>query len=91
MIDIKITGIEELRRELRDFSERRIRAAVATALTRTAVIARNEVAAKMPQVFDNPTPYTVGSSGKAFEALMEKLRAAEAGGDNIWIEIQSAQ
>lgn len=37
----------------------------------------------------NPTPYTVGSSGKAFDALMEKLRGAEAAGDQIWIEIES--
>jgi hypothetical protein len=39
----------------------------------------------------NPTPYTVGSSGKAFEALMKKLRVAEALDETVWIEIQSAQ
>lgn len=35
----------------------------------------------------NPTPYSVGNSGKAFAALMEKLRAAESSGEEVWIEI----
>lgn len=39
----------------------------------------------------NPTPYTVGNSGKAFDALMAKLRVAEALGESIYIEIISAQ
>lgn len=39
----------------------------------------------------NPTPYTVGNSGKAFEALMQKLDAAEQAGEPVWIEVVSSQ
>lgn len=38
----------------------------------------------------NPTPYSVGSSGKAFEALMAKLQRAQQSGDNISIEVTHA-
>lgn len=59
MLSIKFDGLDGLQRELRDFSERRVNAAVATALTRTAVKVREKVQEQLPSVFDRPTPYTV--------------------------------
>lgn len=49
----------ELRAALTSFSDRRLNAAVATALTRTAVQVRAAVLEQMPRVFDRPTPYTL--------------------------------
>ena len=60
-IGVSITGMDELRAALSSFSERRLNAAVATALTRTAVEIRKAVLDEMPVVFDRPTPYTMGS------------------------------
>lgn len=56
---IEISGIKELRDSLREFSDRRFNAAVATALTRTAVAVRNEAQREMQTSLDKPTPYTV--------------------------------
>lgn len=42
-------------------SELRVRNAVATALTRTAIAARDAERAEMLDVFDRPTPFTLGS------------------------------
>ena len=61
MLTIKVEGIEDLKRDLGDFSERRLNAAVATALTRTAVQVRDQIKAELPKVFDRPTPYTMNS------------------------------
>jgi hypothetical protein len=58
-IKIDITGMKELQASIKDFSERRIQAAVATALTRTAVQVRDKVKTEMQSIFDKPTPYTV--------------------------------
>lgn len=58
-IDMQITGLNELRASLKDFSERRLNAAVATALTRTAVQVRDKVKSGMSASFDRPTPYTM--------------------------------
>jgi len=58
-MQIKFEGLDELKRQLKDFSERRLNAAVATALTRTAVKVRAKIQADMPSIFNNPTPYTV--------------------------------
>lgn len=58
MIDVKVTGIEDLRRDLAGFSERRLNAAIATGLTRTAVKVRDGVRAQLPSILDRPTPYT---------------------------------
>ena len=59
MIDIRVTGLQDLQREFKDFSERRLRAAAATALTRTAVTLRRELLGQLSQAFDRPTPYTL--------------------------------
>ena len=58
-VNIQITGLEEVQSELKNFSERRLNAAVATALTRTAVQVREKVKASMQTTFDRPTPYTM--------------------------------
>ena len=55
---IEITGLTELRRELKDFSDRRFNSAVATALTRTAVAVGKEWTGQLTQRFDRPTPAT---------------------------------
>jgi hypothetical protein len=76
VLDIKVDGLEGLQRELKDFSERRLRAAVATALTRTAVKVRDEVRKELPSVFDRPSPHTVrnlrylGASAKNLQAVV---------------------
>jgi hypothetical protein len=76
VIDIKVTGLQDLQRDLQDFSERRLRAAAATALTRTAVQMRRELQEQVSQVFDRPTPYTlrqlryVGATGQRLSAAI---------------------
>ena len=57
-IDIKVQGIKELQSGLKDFSERRIRSTIATAMTRTAVAVRDQLQRKMDSALDRPTAYT---------------------------------
>jgi hypothetical protein len=59
-LNIQITGLKEVQSELKNFSERRLNAAVATALTRTAVQVREKVKTSILARFDRPTPYTMG-------------------------------
>jgi hypothetical protein len=59
MFSIQITGLEGLRAELAQFSDRRFAATVATALTRTAVHVRGAVQAEASRSLDRPTPYTM--------------------------------
>lgn len=61
-LNIAVDGIKEVQQQLR-FSDRRLAASAATALTRTAAAARDDVKAAMPSVFDRPTPYTLGGVG----------------------------
>lgn len=58
MFDIKITGLDQLKADLKDMSERRIRSAAATAMTRTAVKVRDRMKDELQQAFDRPTPFT---------------------------------
>jgi len=58
-ISFTIDGQAELRKQVERFSERRIAATIATALTRTAVEVRNAVQEQLPRAFDRPTPYTI--------------------------------
>lgn len=55
------SNIAEVRAQLTQFSDRRFNAAMATALTRTAVKIKAEVLAQLPRVFDRPTAYTMNS------------------------------
>lgn len=59
MISIRVQGADTLRQQIKGLSDRRLAAAVATALTRTAVAGRKAVQAALPATFDRPTPYTV--------------------------------
>lgn len=61
MADVTIKGLEELRASLSSFSDRRFAAAIATALTRTAVRVRDQMRRDMETELDRPTPYTLGS------------------------------
>jgi hypothetical protein len=58
-INIQLQGLKDMQAELKDFSERRLNAAVATALTRTAVQVREKVKSAMVTLLDRPTPYTL--------------------------------
>lgn len=59
MIDIKVEGLDELRRRLAGFSDRRFAAAIATGMTRTAAQTRDAVQAEAQRSLDRPTPYTL--------------------------------
>lgn len=62
MIEVRMDGLEDLRKALAEgLSQRRLDAAVATALTRTAVATKDAMRQMMPRVFDRPTPYTLNS------------------------------
>lgn len=54
-------GVRQLQQQLAGFSQRRLQAAVATALTRTAHEIRADVQREMEAVFDRPTQYTLRS------------------------------
>lgn len=58
-ITCEVKGLEEIQRGMKEFSERRMKAAVATALTRTSVQVRERVKSAMVSMLDKPTPYTV--------------------------------
>lgn len=61
-IDVKsIKGWTELQAAMRDFSERRAAAAMATAFSKTAADIKAAALAKLPQVFDRPSPWTMNS------------------------------
>lgn len=57
-LDITVDGIKELQARLKDFSDRRLRSTIATAMTRTAVAVRAEMQRKMDSALDRPTGYT---------------------------------
>jgi hypothetical protein len=59
MMNVEITGIEQLRAQLSMLSDRRFSAGIATALTRTAVKVRDDAQNYIRGVLDRPTPYTV--------------------------------
>lgn len=59
MLQIRVEGLDDVQKTLKDLSERRLRAAAATALTRTAVQVRDKVQQHARQVLDKPTPYTI--------------------------------
>ena len=55
MIKLEIKGIKELQANLKDFSERRIRSTIATAMTKTAVAVRTEMQRKMDAMQEQQT------------------------------------
>lgn len=60
-VGLSVAGVDLVQAELQGFSDRRIRAAMATALTRTAVAIKAAEQREMRDVFDRPTPYTLGA------------------------------
>lgn len=61
-INVKsIQGWAELQAAMREFSERRAAAVMATAFTKTVVDIKAAGVAKLPQVFDRPNPWTMNS------------------------------
>lgn len=74
-INIQLTGIKELQASVKGFSDSRLNAAVATALTRTAVQVREKVKTAMTATLDKPTPYTMNQL-KYVGATANKLVAA---------------
>lgn len=83
LITTDIKGMKELQASLAGFSDRRMQAAIATALTRTAMQVREQVRAKMSSVFDRPTPYTLNSLFVR-TATADKLQAS------VWVKDDSA-
>lgn len=61
MLTVTVTGLDELRQELHNFSERRLQAAAATALTRTARKIASEWQRELESSFDRPTRATTSS------------------------------
>jgi hypothetical protein len=60
-ITATLEGLKEAQQSLKGFSDRRMAATLATALTRTAVEVKAGVQKELPRVFDRPTPYTINS------------------------------
>ena len=58
MIDIKVDGLEDVRRALAEFSDRRFQATVATALTRAAREVSKDWQEQIGSKVDRPTPRT---------------------------------
>ena len=58
MLNIGITGLQDVQQAMAGFSDRRIRAVIATAMTRTAVDARSALQSALLASIDRPTPYT---------------------------------
>jgi hypothetical protein len=56
-----IEGLKEVQQGLKGFSDRRLAATMATALTRTAVEVKAGVQKRLPSIFDRPTAYTINS------------------------------
>ena len=83
LITTDIKGLKELQDSLDGFGDRRMQAAIATALTRTANQVRDVVRARMRDVFDRPTPYTLGSLFVR-PATADKLQAS------TWVKDDSA-
>lgn len=61
MVNVRITGLPELIRNLNDVTRRHVPFAVAMALTKTARRAQSGVLDVMRARFDNPTPYAMNS------------------------------
>jgi hypothetical protein len=76
MIEIKVTGIEDVKKMLGDLSHK-MPSVIARGLTITAQDAKKQVAGWLPRQLDRPTPYTMRSLF-VFPAEKNDLRAAVA-------------
>lgn len=73
-MEIQIKGLDDLRRALTQFSDRRFNAAIATALTRTGKAVQDEMRDELRTTFDRPTPYTLNAL-RLWPASADKLQA----------------
>jgi hypothetical protein len=71
---VEMIGLEDCMAAIDRFSERRIRAALATALTRTTLGGRDDLRAEARAVFDAPKPYTINAISAKF-ATAQNLTA----------------
>jgi hypothetical protein len=74
VMDIRITGLDQLRRQLDSFSDRRFNAAIATALTRAARDVEKELQREIGEKLDRPTPRSLRSTAVEM-ANANKLQA----------------
>lgn len=75
MLTVQVTGLKEAMAEIKDLSQRRIKAAAATAMTRTAVNTRDVLKSELQRSIDKPTPYTLRAI-KYSAASADRLVAA---------------
>lgn len=61
MLTVNVKGLDQLRDNLRQFSDRRFAAVIATAATKAAVKVKAAELKAVAASFDRPTPYTMGS------------------------------
>lgn len=81
MLTVQVKGIEELKRQLAGFSDRRFSAAISTALTRTVRSIEKEWKAQMARDLDRPTPFMLRAT-RVHTATAEKLQASVLIGDD---------
>lgn len=74
MLNVTIENLPQLREQLTQFSQRRLGAAAATALTRTAKAVQQEWAGAIKRQIDRPVPRTVSAVGFA-SATAQSLEA----------------
>lgn len=75
MMQVKINGLDQLRKQLAEFSDRRFAAAIATALTRSGKHAQEQLRSEMQQTLDRPTPFTLNAL-RLWPARADKLEAS---------------
>jgi hypothetical protein len=73
-MQVVIKGLEDIKRNLEGFSDRRFAAAVATALTRSGKYAQEQLKLEMQRTLDRPTPFTLNAL-RLWPARADKLEA----------------
>jgi hypothetical protein len=61
MFQVTVKGLEQIKAQLDGFSDRRFNAATATALTRSAKYAQEQLRLEMQRSLDRPTPFTLNA------------------------------
>ena len=83
-VDVEISGIEDIQRLERDWSARTLNKTMATALTRTAVIARETLRSEAVRTLDRPTAYTL----RGIRMLRPDGSPGVATADNLSIDVR---
>ena len=93
-IDIQVTGLDELQAGLRGFSERRVNAAIATALTRTVAATAREWQSNIDTTIVAPTARTkravtfTGARANSLEASVLLKNANGSGSPAVYLRPQ---